>query len=153
MVENGFDLDTVQPGLQQLAMRYKTDELLKQSVHRLGEVYLADGSTLLHGDYYPGSWLRTDTGPKIIDPEFCFYGPPEYDLGVLIAHLLMANQPVSITGQILATYSETASLDDGLRQQFTALEVMRRLIGLAQLPLQLSLDQKENLLQNARAVF
>jgi 5-methylthioribose kinase len=153
MVENGFDLDTVQPGLQQLAMRYKTDESLKLSVYRLGEVYLADGSTLLHGDYYPGSWLRTDTGPKIIDPEFCFYGPPEYDLGVLIAHLLIANQPVSITEQILATYSETTSLDDGLRQQFTALEVMRRLIGLAQLPLQLSLDQKENLLQNARAVF
>ena len=29
---------------------------------RLGERYLADGSTLLHGDFYPGSWLATAAG-------------------------------------------------------------------------------------------
>lgn len=153
MPDNGFDLNTVQPGLQELAMSYKTDGALKAAVQRLGDVYLADGLTLLHGDYYPGSWLRTDVGPKIIDPEFCFYGPPEYDLGVFIAHLQMAGQPESITGQILARYREMGPFDDVLRQQFTAVEVMRRLIGLAQLPLHLSLNQKAELLQKARAVF
>lgn len=151
--DNGFDLDTVQPGLQELAMPYKTDRALKAAVQRLGDVYLADGSTLLHGDYYPGSWLRTDVGPKIIDPEFCFYGAPEYDLGVFVAHLQMARQPESIIGQVLAAYREAGSFDDGLRQQFTAIEVMRRLIGLAQLPLHLSLDQKAQLLAEARSVF
>lgn len=153
MVENGFDLNSVQPGLQQLAMPYKTDDALKAAVQQLGTVYLADGATLLHGDYYPGSWLRTDTGPKIIDPEFCFYGPPEYDLGVFVAHLLIADQPASMTEQVLTIYRETASFDDTLRQQFTAIEIIRRLIGLAQLPLHLSLDRKAELLQNARTSF
>ncbi len=151
--DSGFDLDTVQPGLQALAMPYKTDNALKAAVQRLGTVYLADGSTLLHGDYYPGSWLRTDAGPKIIDPEFCFYGPPEYDLGVFVAHLQLANQPESTTERVLTLYRETAPFDDNLRQQFTAIEVMRRLVGLAQLPLPLSLSQKAQLLIDARKVF
>ncbi|QJD77829.1 phosphotransferase [Spirosoma rhododendri] len=153
MTDNGFDLNTVQPGLQELAMAYKTDEPLKAAVQHLGDAYLADGTTLLHGDYYPGSWLRTEAGPKIIDPEFCFYGPPEYDLGVFIAHLLMADQPVSMTEQVLAMYRETNPFDDSLRQRFTAVEIMRRLIGLAQLPLHLSLDRKAQLLGEARYIF
>lgn len=153
LVDNGFDLDTVQPGLQELAMSYKTDSALKTAAQRLGDVYLADGPTLLHGDYYPGSWLHTDAGPKIIDPEFCFYGPPEYDLGVFVAHLQLANQPDKMAERVLALYRETAPVDDGLRQQFTAVEVMRRLIGLAQLPLHLSLGQKAQLLIDARKVF
>lgn len=153
MVDNGFDLDTVQPGLQELAMSYKTDNALHAAVQQVGASYLADGPTLLHGDYYPGSWLRTEAGPKIIDPEFCFYGLPEYDLGVYVAHLQLASQPDKMTEHVLALYRETAPVDDGLRQQFTAIEVMRRLIGLAQLPLHLSLDQKAQLLTDARKVL
>ncbi len=152
-IDNGFDLDTVQPGLQELAMSYKTDSALKTAVQRLGDVYLADGPTLLHGDYYPGSWLRTDAGPKIIDPECCFYGSPEYDLGVFVAHLQLANQPGSTRKRVLGVYRETASFDEKLCQQFSAVEIMRRLIGLAPLPLPLSLDQKAQLLTDARKVF
>ncbi|PRY36525.1 5-methylthioribose kinase [Spirosoma oryzae] len=152
-IDNRFDLDTVQPGLQELAMSYKTDSALKTAIQRLGDVYLADGPTLLHGDYYPGSWLRTDAGPKIIDPECCFYGPPEYDLGVFVAHLQLANQPESTRKRVLTVYRETASFDEKLCQQFSAVEIMRRLIGLAPLPLPLSLDQKAQLLTDARKAF
>ncbi len=152
-IDNRFDLNTVQPGLQELAMSYKTDSALKTAIQRLGDVYLADGPTLLHGDYYPGSWLRTDAGPKIIDPEFCFYGPPEYDLGVFVAHLQLANQPESTRKRVLAVYRETASFEERLYQQFSAVEIMRRLIGLAPLPLPLSLDQKAQLLTDARKAF
>ncbi|WP_288428738.1 phosphotransferase [uncultured Spirosoma sp.] len=152
-IDNRFDLDTVQPGLQELAMSYKTDSALKTAIQRLGDMYLADGPTLLHGDYYPGSWLRTDAGPKIIDPECCFYGSPEYDLGVFVAHLQLASQPNRMAERVLALYRETASFDEKLRQQFSAVEIMRRLIGLAPLPLPLSLDQKAQLLTDARKVF
>lgn len=150
MPDNGFDLDTVQPGLQALAMPYKTDEALKKAVLRLGDTYLADGHTLLHGDFYPGSWLQTNKGTKVIDPEFCFYGPAEYDLGVMIAHLYMAGQPDALIDSIWQRYQAPATFDDGLRRQFTAVELLRRLIGLAQLPLHLSLDQKQTLLEQAR---
>lgn len=147
--DNGFSLDTVQPGLQELALPYKRDAALKKTVGQLGERYLADGPTLLHGDYYPGSWLQTASGAKVIDPEFCFYGPVEFDLGVMMAHLLMAEQPPTVLDAVQKNYDKPADFDETLRQQFTGVEVMRRLIGLAQLPLSLTLDQKRDLLNDA----
>ena len=151
--DNGFDLNTVQPGLQELAMPYKRDADLKKKVQHLGETYLADGQTLLHGDYYPGSWLQTSDGTKVIDPEFCFYGPPEFDLGVMMAHLMMAEQPPTLLGKVLIAYQSPEGFDETLRQQFTGVEIMRRLIGLAQLPLSLSLDKKRDLLEDAHALL
>ena len=152
LVENGVDLDAVQPGLQALAMRYKKPTLTDVA-RQLGQRYLADQAgrpvTLLHGDYYPGSWLKTSSGVKVIDPEFCFYGPAEFDLGVMLAHLHMAQQPDSIHQQVLAGYVRHNGFDDHLLRQFTGIEIARRLIGLAQLPLSLSLEEKSRLMQLA----
>ncbi|MGF7217931.1 5-methylthioribose kinase [Spirosoma lacussanchae] len=153
LADNGFDLDTVQPGLQALAAPYKNDTDLKRRVGQLGAVYKADGRALLHGDYYPGSWLQTTDGVKVIDPEFCFYGPPEFDLGIMIAHLMMAEQPATVLNTILSSYEKPNGFDDTLRQQFTGVEIMRRLIGLAQLPLSLSLEAKRNLLDDAHSLL
>ena len=153
MEDNGFNLDDIQPGLQAIAMAYKQDADLKDTVQKLGDVYLADGKTLLHGDYYPGSWLRTATGTKVIDPEFCFYGPAEFDLGVMVAHLMMAQQPERVLNQVLTSYETTAGFDEHLQKQFAGVEIMRRLIGLAQLPLSLSLEQKDELLRRAYSLL
>ena len=71
--DNGFDLNTIQNGLQELSLKYKDNEQLKRTVEKLGKLYLGIGRTLVHGDYYPGSWLKTKTGVKIIDPEFSHY--------------------------------------------------------------------------------
>jgi 5-methylthioribose kinase len=155
--DNGFDLNSVQPGLQALAVPYKQDAGLKKTVQQLGDVYLANQSgtpkTLLHGDYYPGSWLQTADGVKIIDPEFCFYGPAEFDLGVMIAHLMMAQQPLETLDIILENYEQPTGFSETLRRQFTGVEIMRRLIGLAQLPLSLSLEQKQSLLEEAHSLL
>lgn len=154
LADNGFDLDTIQPGLQELSMPYKRNADLKTIIRALGELYVAEGETdkpvtLLHGDYYPGSWLQTASGTKIIDPEFCFYGPAEFDLGVMIAHLMMAEQPPTVLNTVLTNYQPITGFDERLRQQFTGVEIMRRLIGLAQLPLSLSLSRKRDLLDEA----
>lgn len=156
--DNGFDLDTIQPGLQELAMPYKRDAGLKKTVQTLGGMYLADGgtdkpTTLLHGDYYPGSWLQTASGTKVIDPEFCFYGPAEFDLGVMIAHLMMAEQPPAVLSTVLTGYQPIEGFDELLRRRFTGVEIMRRLIGLAQLPLSLSLEKKQQLLDEAHSLL
>jgi len=166
LLDNGFDLNTIQPGLQEVAMFYKQDAELKKVVRKLGRLYLDDDSsypaehahrTLLHGDYYPGSWLQVDlhgeTTVRIIDPEFCFYGPPEFDLGVMIAHLMIAQQPLSTLEAILTNYERPPHFDDTLRRQFTGVEIMRRLIGLAQLRLSLSLEQKQQLLEEAHRMI
>lgn len=151
---NGFDLDAIQPGLQGLAMPYKRDEDVKKRATELGKLYLSDeGTTLLHGDYYPGSWLKTAAGVNVIDPEFCFYGPPEFDLGVFVAHLYLSHQPDLVRAELLTTYQRPASFNESLMHQFAGIEILRRLIGLAQLPLSLPLDEKRVLLEQARAML
>lgn len=105
---------------------------LRQRAAALGESYLSDGMQLLHGDYYPGSWLRTDSGIRIIDPEFAFAGCPEFDLGVLIAHLVFAGSP-DLTERVLDMYGR-ADVDDGLAYGFAGVEVLRRIWGVAKLP-------------------
>ncbi len=147
MAENGFDLDGITPGLQEVSRTYKSDDTLIARASALGEVYLGRGDALLHGDYYPGSWLNTEKGFQLIDPEFCFFGVPEFDLGVLLAHLKLAEQPEAIRALILDSY--TSEIDQSLLQQFEGMEIIRRLIGLAQLPLSMNLIAKEELLQYA----
>ncbi|MCP9768266.1 aminoglycoside phosphotransferase [Lacihabitans sp. LS3-19] len=149
MEENGFDLDTIQPGLQSEALLYKKDDVLKKTIKALGEKYLEDGPCLLHGDYYPGSFLKTNFGVKIIDPEFCFYGLAEFDLGVLIAHLKLSQQSQEIVDAALEKYEKGQDFEMKLLNQFVGVEILRRIIGLAQLPLSLTLDEKKILLKEA----
>ncbi len=150
MLENGFNLDTILPGLQEISLIYKKDEKLKKAINALGYQYLEDGDILLHGDYFPGSWLNTVKGIKIIDPEFCFFGFAEFEIGVTIAHLKMADQPKKLIDKALSHYSTLAKLDGVLTKKFTAVEVLRRILGLAQLPLEIDLDKRKELLEEAR---
>ncbi|TDB65356.1 phosphotransferase [Arundinibacter roseus] len=146
MPDNGFDLDTVQPGLGELARNYKNHESLKRAVEELSAVYLGQGTVLIHGDYYPGSWLQTMNGTRIIDPEFAYLGRAEFDLGVMVAHLKMARVDLTLIQQILSAYLPKDRLDRQLLAGFCGAEIIRRLIGLAQLPLDLSLSEKAELL-------
>jgi 5-methylthioribose kinase len=153
MEDNGFDLNTVQDGLQELALSYKKDRQLKQKIEVLGSLYLSGGNYLLHGDYYPGSWLKTQKGIKIIDPEFCFYGSREFDLGVLLAHLYLTQQESHLVSVVIDEYVAYSELDLEILNGFTGVEIMRRLIGLAQLPLQMDLKKKAKLLQFATTLI
>jgi 5-methylthioribose kinase len=149
MIDNGFDLNTIQAGLQEISSPYKTDSRLKLCIDNLGEQYLSQGTTLLHGDYYPGSWLKTKHNLKVIDPEFSFTGRREFDLGVMIAHLKMCETPEDQINSVILGYQSDRNFSWDLCHQFTGIEIMRRIIGLAQLPLDLSLNEKEHLLKEA----
>ncbi|MCK0160043.1 phosphotransferase [Allomuricauda sp. F6463D] len=151
--ENGLDLNGILPGLQEIGDAFKADHALKKKVFGLGERYLADGNVLLHGDYFPGSWLKTDEGLKIIDPEFCFFGEPEFEIGVTLAHLKMAGQPQAIVDKALAIYTDNAPIQDEVCLQFMAVEMVRRILGLAQLPLNLNLEERTTLLTEARIIL
>lgn len=153
MEDNGFDLNSIQDGLQELALPFIKDRQLKQKIEVLGSLYISKGKYLLHGDYYPGSWLKTDTGIKIIDPEFCFYGSREFDLGVLIAHLYLAQQDESLLVEVIKEYLAYPELNLEILNGFTGVEIMRRLIGLAQLPLQMDLKTKKQLLEFAHQLI
>lgn len=147
LARNGLDLDAVTPGLAGQAGRLMADKQYSGKVAELGRIYLADGETLVHGDFFPGSWLRSNRGLAIIDPEFCFLGAAEYDLGVFLAHLEFigagSHRPL-----VKAQYA--GAVDWALVGAFAGAEIMRRLIGVAQLPLPAGLKQKSAWLDQSR---
>ncbi len=148
--DNGLDLDAVTPGLSELAAEARRDRAYVAGVARLGEIYLrADGPALLHGDYYPGSLLRTERGLFIIDPEFAFPGPPEFDLSVLVAHLVFAGgAPDETVDDVLAAYE--VGVDRALVEAFAGAELMRRTLGVSQLPVASDLARKRAWLDTSR---
>ncbi len=154
--ENGLDLEKITPGLTPLADALKSDSRYVDRVTELGCRYLLPQpeGALLHGDFFPGSFLRTDVGLRVIDPEFCFLGDPEFDWSVLLAHLVLAGQPAAIVRLLheLAMASRPG-FDEALLLSFTGVEIMRRLIGYAQIArLELSLAAKERLLEQSSAL-
>lgn len=148
--DDGLDLDALTPGLAGLARALRADPLLLRSTAALGSAYLGPGKTLIHGDFYPGSWLAGPGGPFIIDPEFGFFGLPEIDAGVMLAHLELSGHPEDVVARALEDYLAAAELDAELAWAFCGVEVIRRLLGVAQLPLAAGLAEKASLLDRAR---
>jgi len=151
MEDNGFQLNDIQEGLQELSLPYKKDNAIKAVVNKLGDMYLSKGNVLIHGDYYPGSWMQLESELYIIDPEFSFIGFRELDLGVMTAHLLMATMDASSLATVIELYK--GEVNNILVSQVAGTEIMRRLIGLAQLPLQRTIGEKDYLLQLARKMI
>ncbi len=44
--ESDFSLNTIQDGLEELALRYRTDKALKKEISKVGQQYLSQGSVL-----------------------------------------------------------------------------------------------------------
>lgn len=146
---NASTLNGITPGLEAVANQLSKDDQLVASTLELGQIYigrkLAGSPALLHGDFFPGSWLRNpETGIRIIDPEFGFYGPAEFDLGVFVAHCLFIG--IEVEPVIEALRGERSRFDESLMRAFAGVELIRRLIGVAQLPLSRTLPKKLALL-------
>ena len=146
---NGLNLDAITAGLADAARELQANRRYCESVAAAGQRYLADGGSLAHGDYFPGSWLRSGQSVRIIDPEFCFVGDPAFDYGVMSAHLLLAGSNIEVVRTIAA-----ASISRGVETPavlaYAGCEIMRRLIGVAQLPLAIGIERKRSLLQLSR---
>lgn len=69
------------------AVRRNTD--LKLAIVDLKEKFMTQGQALIHSDLHTGSIMVNQTDTRVIDPEFCFYGPMGYDIGAVISNLMM----------------------------------------------------------------
>ena len=153
MQAGAVDLNSICDGLQSNSDFILGDEQLRTALKTLGDQYLASGEHLLHGDYYPGSWLKTDAGFRVIDPEFCFAGPIEFDLGVLAAHWIFCGAaPDRSTVDLVGRLYDDSSVDLAVVSQFAGVELIRRLIGVAQLPLKAELQQRVSWLKTGRSL-
>jgi 5-methylthioribose kinase len=81
---NSFD-----PHLQPEAEKLWNDSALHFEVALLREKFLTQGQALLHGDLHTGSIFVTPESTKVIDPEFAYYGPMGFDIGAVIANLML----------------------------------------------------------------
>ena len=77
------------PHLDKQKKEIETNDDLKIAVSRLKIKFMSESQSLLHGDLHTGSIMVTENDTKVIDPEFAFYGPMGFDIGALLANLLM----------------------------------------------------------------
>jgi 5-methylthioribose kinase len=70
--------------------RLRTHEPLRTATAEMKWAFMNHAETLLHGDLHTGSIMVNAQETYVIDPEFSFYGPMGFDIGALIANLLLA---------------------------------------------------------------
>jgi 5-methylthioribose kinase len=78
------------PALDDAVAAIRADVPLKIAAQEMKARFLAAPEALLHGDLHTGSVMVTADDTKIIDPEFAFYGPIGFDVGMILANLWMA---------------------------------------------------------------
>jgi len=78
------------PQLDPLVAALRADRDLKVEAQRLKHLFAAKAETLLHGDLHTGSVMVTAEETRVIDPEFAFYGPMGFDVGMLLANFWMS---------------------------------------------------------------
>jgi 5-methylthioribose kinase len=77
------------PQLDGIAAEFRSDGPLKIAVQELKWAFLSHGEALLHGDLHTGSVMVTPADTRVIDPEFAFFGPMGYDIGAVLANLML----------------------------------------------------------------
>jgi 5-methylthioribose kinase len=78
------------PELDALARSFATDPELKVAISELKGKFLTASEALIHGDLHTGSIMVNQEQTKVIDPEFAFYGPMGFDVGLLLANFVLA---------------------------------------------------------------
>ena len=81
---------------------------LKAEAQALLTKFVANSETMLHGDLHTGSVMCTKDSIRVIDPEFATYGPMGFDLGMMLANLVMAyiSQPAHRSAEDLPAYQD-----------------------------------------------
>jgi 5-methylthioribose kinase len=77
------------PWLDATAARFRDDIEAHVAISRLKLKFMGSPEALIHGDLHTGSIMVTETETRVIDPEFAFYGPMGFDIGAVIANLVM----------------------------------------------------------------
>jgi 5-methylthioribose kinase len=137
--ENDFPLPD---GLRAEAERLRADAGLVATAARLHARYLEPRGALVHGDVQAGNVLLADAGPKLLDAEIAHVGDPAFDVGILVAHLLL---PAVARGEPGAAEPSVARAWGAYRERlagalevrfpdvarYAGIEMLRRTLGAA----------------------
>ena len=79
------------PALPKAAVdRLRNTPALRIAAADMKWAFMNHAETLLHGDLHTGSIMVKQDETFVIDPEFAFYGPMAFDIGAVLANLLLA---------------------------------------------------------------
>jgi 5-methylthioribose kinase len=78
------------PHLDGLVDELRSDARLKAAAQARKHQFITCAQALIHGDLHTGSIMATAQSTKVIDPEFAFVGPMGFDVGAILANLLLA---------------------------------------------------------------
>lgn len=105
--------------------------------------YLEPRGALVHGDVQAANVLLLPGGPKLLDAEIAHVGDPAFDVGTLVAHLLLAGlacgEPRRGLGAVRAAWHAYAEADGAAAPlarfadaaRYAGLELLRRTLGAA----------------------
>ena len=77
------------PYLDDIVKSIRNNNVLKLNATKMKKIFVEKKQALVHGDLHTGSILVSNESTYIIDPEFAFIGPIGFDVGKIIANLLM----------------------------------------------------------------
>lgn len=82
--------NSYEPALQPDLDRLWTDDRALTNVAALRYAFMTRAEALVHGDLHTGSIMGSPAETRVVDPEFCFYGPSGFDIGMFIANLYLS---------------------------------------------------------------
>lgn len=83
------ETNNIEASIRDAAEQFWTDAELHLEVAILRNKFLTQAQALLHGDLHTGSIFIKPDSTKVIDPEFAYYGPMGFDIGAVLANLLL----------------------------------------------------------------
>jgi 5-methylthioribose kinase len=136
---NEFPLE---PALRARTERVWQDAELRAIASRAYERYRTPHGALVHGDVQAGNILLPATGgAKLLDAEIAHVGDPAFDVGTLLAHVLLAalarQALVAAAPTCTSTWHTYSAAGDGAAPSFVdvaryaGIEMLRRTIGAA----------------------
>ena len=139
--ENDFPLS---PALRARAEAVWRDAELVARIDAAYARYLEPRGALVHADVQSGNVLLADRGPVLLDAEIAHVGDPAFDLGILLAHVMIGpiakREPgaVALAGPILQAYATAHGPEGapmlGRALRYAGIELLRRTLGAARVP-------------------
>jgi len=129
------------PPVAERAAALRNDRELVAIADGLYARYLGTRRALVHGDVQGANVLLTPDGPRLLDAEIAHVGDPAFDVGILLAHVLLpapgppARARAAALWSIYRDASDEAALPDPEDvSRYAGVEVLRRIIGAARVP-------------------
>lgn len=85
----------------------RASSAVKIEIAAMKEAYMTHAEALIHADLHTGSIMLNENDTRVIDPEFCYFGPIAYDVGALLQNIVL---------NYLSHYGHTCNRD--LREEY-----------------------------------